>query len=231
MFRWISVVALFFICIPVHAFKVEPMSAEIQPIGNKAQMSMRIDNTSDKPLTVELFSYSMTMDRYGKETREAADDELLVIPATAIIPAGRSQSVMIRYLGDPGITESKAYRVSIKQVQVQRESQQTAQMGLLLQFNTLINVRPTNTSPELKVKSVIQEDGKWLVEVTNSGDSYGRLTRGRLNISDGVNSKTLKGKNISSFIKGTLVLPHSTRYFEMIPVEGFDIDKTLITFD
>ncbi|WP_218958930.1 hypothetical protein [Salinimonas marina] len=86
MFRWISVVALLIICFPAQAFKVEPMSAEMRPIGNKSQMSMRIDNTSDKPLTVELFSYSMTMDAYGEETRVPADDELLVIPATAIIP-------------------------------------------------------------------------------------------------------------------------------------------------
>lgn len=228
MFRWISIIALFILCSSAYAFKVEPMVAEMRPFGNKAQMSMRIDNTSDKPLTVELFSYSMTMDKYGEETRVAADDELLVIPATAIIKPGRSQSVMIRYLGDPAIAESKAYRVSIKQVQVLRQSEQSAQVGLLFQFNTLINVRPDNTFADLNVESIQQKGNKWIVPVVNSGKSYGRLTNARLNISDGVKSALLKGPQISKHINGTLVLPNSTRYFEMEPLANFNVETVSI---
>lgn len=231
MFRWISALALIVVCLPVLAFKVEPMVAEMRPIGNNAQMTMRIDNTSDKPLTVELFSYSMTMDQYGNETRVAADDELLVIPATAIIEPGRSQAVMVRYLGDPGIAESKAYRISIKQVQVLRQSQQTAQMGLLFQFNTLINVRPNNTFAKLNVDDISQKEKNWLVKVTNTGDSYGRLTNTSINFSDGVNSKVLKGQKISNYIKGTLVLPNSTRYFEMTPLKDFNVKQTVMTIE
>ncbi|WP_218958931.1 hypothetical protein [Salinimonas marina] len=112
-----------------------------------------------------------------------------------------------------------------------RQSQQVAQMGLLFQFNTLINVRPNNTSAQLTVESIDQQDGEWLVAIANSGNSYGRLTAARLNISDGVNTKILKGQKISEYIKGTLVLPNSIRYFKMTPLVGFNIDNTLITIE
>ncbi|MCV5978794.1 hypothetical protein OFO29_41270, partial [Escherichia coli] len=70
------------------------MSAEMAPLGKRAQMTMRVENTSTVPLTVELQPYFMTMDEYGNETIVPADEELLVIPVTAIIEPGRAQSVM-----------------------------------------------------------------------------------------------------------------------------------------
>ncbi len=57
MTRWIILVATFLFCSYANAYKVEPMVAEIEPIGNRAQMSMRIDNTSRVPLTVELYPF------------------------------------------------------------------------------------------------------------------------------------------------------------------------------
>jgi len=231
MTRWIILVATFLFCSYANAYKVEPMVAEIEPIGNRAQMSMRIDNTSRVPLTVELYPFSMTMDEQGIETTKPADDELLVIPVTAIIEPGRSQSVMIRYLGDPSISESKAYRVSIKQVEVTRGEEQSAKMGLLLQFNTLINVKPKNTSANLDIKSVKKKGNKWIVEVENNGSSYGRLTNTNWHLSDGSNSKYLKGLDISKLIAGTLILPHSTRFFEMKPLKGFDVSDLSIEIE
>ncbi|PFG58201.1 P pilus assembly chaperone PapD [Vibrio sp. ES.051] len=233
MFRWIVVCLLSFTCVFAHAFKVEPMSAEMTPLGKRAQMTMRVENTSPEQLTVELYPLFMTMNEYGKETITSAEDELLVIPVTAIIEPGRSQSIMVRYLGDPSITESKAYRIAVKQVKVQRASSDQGQVSLLLQFNTLINVRPQNTAAKLEVKSIKQNDknNKWLLEVMNSGNSYGRLTNTTWKVSDGTQSAYLQGVEIAKRIPGTLVLPHSTRFFEMQPLEDFNVNTLSIEIE
>lgn len=224
MFRWIPVFVFSLTCAFAHAFKVEPMSAEMAPLGKRSQMTMRIENSSPEQLTVELYPLSMTMDEYGKETITEADNELLVIPVTAIIEPGRSQSVMVRYLGDPAITESKAYRIAVKQVAVERASKKQGQVNLLLQFNTLINVRPQNTFPELAVKSITQnESNNWVLEVSNTGNSYGRLTQTTWKVTDGRQSQYLKGSDIATRIPGTLILPHSTRYLEMQPLNNFSV--------
>ncbi|CAK4067674.1 MULTISPECIES: molecular chaperone [Vibrio] len=228
MLRWMSLIGLLIVSSTAHAYRVEPMIAEMEPIGKRAQMTMRIDNTSSKPLTVELYPLSMTMDQYGNETISPADDDLLVIPVTAIVKPGRSQSVMVRYLGDPSISQSKSYRVAVKQVKVENSKEESGQMGLLLQFNTLVNIRPKNTNPKLSIRSVTQKDAKWLVEVENSGDSYGRLSRTNWTLDDGNNSLYLKGVEISKLIAGTLVLPYSTRFFEMTPIDNFNVRKLKI---
>ncbi|MDA0127827.1 molecular chaperone [Vibrio sp. MarTm2] len=228
MLRWMSFIGLLIVSLTAHAYRVEPMIAEMEPIGKRAQMTMRIDNTSSKPLTVELYPLSMTMDQYGNETISPADDDLLVIPVTAIVKPGRSQSVMVRYLGDPSISQSKSYRVAVKQVKVENSKEESGQMGLLLQFNTLVNIRPKNTNPKLSIRSVTQKDAKWLVEVENNGDSYGRLSRTNWTLDDGNNSLYLKGVEISKLIAGTLVLPYSTRFFEMTPIDNFNVRKLKI---
>ncbi|WP_018982193.1 fimbrial biogenesis chaperone [Salinimonas chungwhensis] len=228
MVRYLYLIATIMFCHNALAYKVEPMVAELEPIGNRSQMTMRIDNTSNKVLTVELYPFSMTMDEYGKETREPADGELLVIPVTAVIQPGRSQSVIVRYLGDPSITQSKAYRISVKEVQLESKKNNSGMMGLLFQFNTLINVKPKNTFSELNVEKISQKDDKWLLEVINSGDSYGRLTQTRWQVSDGANSLMLKGSDISKYIAGTLVLPQSKRVFEMTPIENYNASTVSI---
>lgn len=221
MLRCISFFLIFFFSEWTFAFKVEPMVAEIEPLGSRSQLSMRIDNTSDKPLTVELHPYSFTMDENGIETRAPADDDLLVIPATAMIQPGKSQSVLVRYLGDPAISQSKAYRITVKQVKVNRPGGNAGTMGLLLQFTTLLNVKPKFTNSDLRIGEFIDMGSDWRVEVLNSGDSYGRLTNSHLIVSDGIRRKEIKGTEISKYFAGTLILPHSKRIFTMKPMEGF----------
>ena len=228
MVRYFFLITLIIFCQNVLAYKVEPMVAELEPIGNRSQMTMRIDNTSNEVLTVELYPFSMTMDEHGKEKREPADGELLVIPVTAVIQPGRSQSVMVRYLGDPSITQSKAYRVSIKQVKIERKNSTSGMMGLLLQFDTLINVKPKNTFPELNIAKISENGDNWLLEVINSGNSYGRLTQTRWRVSDGANSLMLKGADISKYLAGTLVLPNSKRVFTMTPIDNYNASTVSI---
>lgn len=231
MFRWICVIAFMLVSSQSYAYRVEPMVAEMEPIGKRAQMSMRVDNTSTEPLTVELYPLAMTMDEYGTETLTEADSDLLVIPVTAIIEPGRSQSIMVRYLGDPSITQSKSYRIAVKQVKVNNSNSQTGQLGLLLQFETLVNVRPKNTNANIEIKGIEKKNNKWLIGVENKGDSYGRLSDNDWKITDGKNSKYLKGIEIGNLFTGTLVLPNSIRYFEMPNLGDFNLSNLKIAIE
>ncbi|WP_171734293.1 molecular chaperone [Vibrio sp. 99-70-13A1] len=230
-FRSIYIVCLCLISLPALAYKVQPMVAEMTPIGKNAQMSMRIDNTGDRPLTVELEPLSMSLDKLGNETTQPADDDLLVIPVTAVIDPGRSQSVMVRYLGEPSITQSRSYRIAVRQVKVDRGQNEAANVGLLLQFNTLLNVRPKNTKAELSVQTIESRNNQWLVEVKNDGDSYGRLTNTNWSVSDKSHSVFMKGSEIGEKVAGTLVLPKSSRVFVMESLEGFDSVPTSIEIE
>ena len=50
------------------AQRVQPMVFEIEPIGPKASTSLRIENTQQNSMTVEIVSTKIIMDEYGRET-------------------------------------------------------------------------------------------------------------------------------------------------------------------
>lgn len=232
MFRNIVAVLSVILSFSVHAYRVEPMVAEMEPLGKRSQLAMRIDNTSNQPLTVELTPKSMTMDEMGNEVTQPADDELLIIPVTATIEPGRSQVVMLRYFGNPSISESKAYRVTVQQVHVERASGVDASnVGLLLEFNTLINVKPKNTSPRLEVTNIKPNGDNWLVEIANTGTSYARVNETGWRISDSNNNSFFRGSEIGKLVEGSLILPKSKRNFVMKPLEGFDVNSLSIDIE
>ncbi|NMH60469.1 molecular chaperone [Alteromonas ponticola] len=213
------------------AYKVEPMTADIEPVGKRSQMTMRIHNTSPTPLTVELHPYSMNMDTAGNETTTPAEDEILIIPMTTIVPPGRSQAVMVRYLGDPVIKQSKTYRINVKQVSLPDAFSAKPRVELLIHFNTLLNVVPKDAKPELHVNRVIAKDDSWQLEVSNIGNKYGRVSKTEWRISDGTQSLTLNGFDAKDLVEGSLVLPNSTRTFVMKPIESFDAENIKIAFN
>ena len=111
---------------------------------------------------------------------------------------------------------------------IESKKSNSGMMGLLFQFNTLINVKPKNSFAELNIERIEQDGDKWMLEVVNSGNSYGRLSKTRWQVSDGANSSVLKGKDISKYIAGTLVLPNSKRVFEMTPIENYNASTVSI---
>ena len=121
----------------VWAFQVKPMVAELQPSGNQSQKTIRILNTTSSPLTIETSAFSLKINEEGKEQLTASDNDFLIIPMTAIIPAGKSQSVIVRYIGEPLLESSKAYRIFVDQVAVNLDANMQSGMGMSFSFRKL----------------------------------------------------------------------------------------------
>jgi len=210
----------------VAAMTVQPMVKEISPTGRSSQYSIHIDNPSSKALTIELIPRRIEISRQGEEKWSAADDELLVIPVTAIIQPGKSQTVMVQYIGDPAIEHSKAFRVSVKQVSIDLSGTNQQAIGIGVNFNTLLNVAPQASTAQLSVKSLKPVGNKWQMELQNSGDRYARVTRTNWTFtSRGGAQQQFTGKQIKSHLNGNLVLPHSTRVFTMTPVNNISLNQ------
>ncbi|MEH6446099.1 MAG: molecular chaperone [Oceanospirillaceae bacterium] len=208
------------------AMSVQPMIKEIAPNGAKSQYRIQIDNPSAKALTIELIPSRITMDINGKEQLLPADDDLLVIPVTAIVPPGKSQSVIAQYIGDPLISSSIAYQVTIKQVNVNLSGSSQSAIGIGVNFNTLLNVVPPAAQALLKVRSFKKAGKNWLLELENSGDRFARISKTHWTITDKSGAQIeLSGQDISKKLDGNLVLPHSIRLFKMDPLHNLSPDN------
>ncbi|MGB1236726.1 MAG: hypothetical protein ACPG4U_00870 [Pseudomonadales bacterium] len=222
---WLSLLFSLTLSATTQAMTVKPMISEITPTGRSAQYTIHIDNPSASTLTVEMVTTRISMAKNGQETRTPADDDLLIIPVTAIIQPGAAQTVIIQYIGDPLIKQSQAYRVSIKQAAVDLTGTGKQAIGIGVNFNTLLNVAPPKSKAKLSVRSLKKAGKNWLLELHNSGDRYARISRTQWTITDKRGKKhTLAGKDIKKHLNGNLVLPNATRVFSMTPSNTFSLE-------
>ena len=194
------------------AFEVKPMVAELESSGSQSQQTIRISNPSDSPLTIEISAFDLLIDPNGDETLKANDDDFLIIPMTTIIPSGQSQSVIVRYIGEPILENSKAYRVAIDQASVDLEKTGQSGVGMSVSFRTLFNVVPKGAEAKLLIKDKRQVDTEtWSVLLENTGNKYIRLSQAQWLIKGDEQQLLLEGAELSKALTGKILLPKSSR--------------------
>ncbi|MBH0074462.1 molecular chaperone [Pseudoalteromonas sp. SWYJ118] len=194
------------------AFQVKPMVAELESSGSQSQQTIRISNPSDSPLTIEISAFDLSINTQGDEVLKANEEDFLIIPMTTIIPPGESQSVIVRYIGEPMLESSKAYRIAIDQVSVDLEKTGQSGIGMSVSFRTLFNVIPKGAVAKLVVKDKRQADtGIWSVLLENTGNKYIRLSQAQWLIKGDDQELLLEGAELSKALTGKILLPKSSR--------------------
>lgn len=209
--RYIIFFLFIFSSLPILAFQVQPMVSEIQPIGSQSQQTIRVLNNSDKPLTVEISALDLLVNGNGQEELRPNEDDFLIIPLTTIIPAGKTQSVIVRYIGEPVLSESKAYRITITQVRVDLGDLGGSGVGMALSFKTLLNVVPTDAKAKLVIKNKEQfAKNTWKVSLENKGNKFIRLSQAKWVVKSKGQVFILEGQKLSSALDGKFLLPNSS---------------------
>jgi len=225
-----AITLLALISLPIHAQTVEPMIMDLEPLGKYSSESIRIENTTNKSMTMEISAFRLEVDQQGNETLTPADDDFLIYPPQTIIDSDSAQVVKVKYIGDPTIQSSQAYRISVNQLPVNLQSSGTSGINILSRFLTLLNVSPKDSQAKISVLEVASKDeSTWRLMVENTGSRYGRLSLTEWNISDkGDNKTVLNAEQISDMASKRLVLPNSKLELEIPALKGFDPSTTQI---
>jgi len=213
------------------AQSVQPMIFELEPSGSNSSESLRIENPNSGPMTVEIVPLKIIIDEHGKETNVLAEDDFLIYPPQTIIQPNSTQSVKVKYIGDPSIEVSQAYRISVNQLPVDLNTDGSG-VSILTKFLTIANVSPVKSRPNLKVTNITESnDEKWLVTIENTGNRFGSLssTSWELESHDQlISSKTLSINEVNQFVHQTLIPPKSKLLISLPSVEGFKAELTTI---
>lgn len=227
----IAACAMVFAGTSASAQSVQPMRFDLQPSGARSQQTLTIENNRAYPITVEIFAEAISTGEDGTEILSPADDDFLIFPPQALIEAGKSQSVRVKYIGEPGLDVSQTYRVHVNQLAVDLSGEQRTGVRVALNFATLASVVPAGAKPFLVVDNVEPTaDGQLKVSLRNEGKAYERLVATEWTLSSGKTAKTFADDALLEWLAGvsSLVLPGETRDF-VIPVpEGFDAASTTV---
>lgn len=170
-----AVAALGALSAPAQAYQVSPMISDLAPSGSAASTVLRIQNDSDKPITIEMVAEKRSFDEQGSEQRTPADDDFVLFPPQAVIPAGATQAIRVQYVGSPSLTHSETYTVTVKQVPVQLPNEGQTGVQFLFNFSTLANVIPAGAKADVRVAGVEPVGSGYRVRLTNRGTSYANI--------------------------------------------------------
>lgn len=172
--------------VPVAALNVQPVVLDLLSSGRRSSAVITLQNTFTTTVPVELVARPVELvDGEFRELDEESED-LLVFPATATVEPGQSQAFRVQWVGDPAITASRHYYVSVAQLPVQLPENENA-VQVLYNFKVLVSVGANGANSALAVVSAtIETDANGrstpVINVSNTGTTYGYLGRGRITI-------------------------------------------------
>lgn len=184
----ITAIALFAmgIMLPAASMTVQPVILDLEIGGRGMSQVVKVENTFDVPLPVEMRIESLRIDDSGVHGTGEDPGDLLVFPPQALIAPGQSQAFRVQYVGDPNIANSRHYYVTAAQLPVKLPESKSA-IQILYNFQILVSVAPQGAQPDLKVTQAevgTDPDGKPvpILTINNNARTYGYLSAGRLRI-------------------------------------------------
>ena len=209
------------------ATTVSPVVLDLSSSGRAVTANVSVTNTADKPLTMETGITALDATASGLVPGKGSTDDLLVVPPTALIPPGQTQTFRVQWIGDPELAASKHYYVSINQLPVKLPEGQSA-IQIVYNFEVLVSVGMTNGSSALTVQSaaIAVDKGKPAPSITvhNSGTTYGYLGQRSLKLVETdasgkeVFNRTISGNDFQQLVGYGLVATGQTRTM-VLPIE------------
>ena len=211
----VVILCLMLLALPAMAMSISPMAIEMLAVGKGARGQVVVTNTSNKPLPVEITYERLSYDESGKQRTSKAGDDLLVLPPTALIRPGSSQTFRLQWVGNPDLKESQSFMVYARQLPVRLPaSEKRARVQVVSAFGIIVNVAPARGQADLKLLSwQPAKDAKGrpavAVLVENPTDVHALMNRSHLRLG----SLSLGPDALQQRIGFGVVGPHKRRRF------------------
>jgi len=130
---------------------VEPLFLEVAPSQSAA---IRVRNTSEQAIPVEVLVFKRDVDAAGKQTRIPADDDFIIFPPQASLKASGTQVFRLRPL-DNTKTNSQSYYVSFRQVPapLAPSEENGARIQVVFSFDAAVHVVPRKAKSDVVLKT------------------------------------------------------------------------------
>lgn len=205
--------------LPAAAYQVSPMIYDLEPSGAGAAKIVRVENTNDAPITIEMVAEKRFFDEKGIERREPADGDFILFPPQAIVPAGGSQAIRVQYVGAPSLATSVTYTVTIKQVPVQLPTSGASGVQFVFNFSTVANIVPPGAKAQIAAGVAPGAKGLALT-LRNDGNKYANLGLSSVIVSNGGFTKTYEGEEWRQALGASWILPGGTRVISLPAAAG-----------
>jgi len=142
-----------------NAMGFQPMDMEMTSAGSGTRTQFYVSNDSSAPVAVEITIDALSYTEDGKQvTKEITSSDLLILPLTASIPPGATQTFRVQWVGDPELKASQSFMVHANQLPV-RDTSGKSRIQVVQGFGAILNVAPAGGAANLKLLSAAPAKG------------------------------------------------------------------------
>lgn len=192
-----------------HAYEVGPMRVILVPSEGRLGGTIRINNTRETALPVEMKFFRRIVERDGTQRFEPADDQFTVFPLQASVAPTSSQAVRFQYSGDRSLSVAQAYVLQVTEVPVTPPG--FSGVAFTYNFGVAIYVDPPRAAAQLTVDAVERRDGAIQVTVTNSGNQYASVAELAMIATSAGTTTRIEPVDLKARLENPLVPPGATR--------------------
>lgn len=222
--KWIAaaVLSVAVLATTADAYRVTPLLIELADSGRERSGQLRVENTTDRPLTFEAYAVDWTISQSGERTTAPSEAPLLVFPPQAIVPPGETQVVRVEWVGG-AVEHSRDFIVMIEQLPVDFTPDQEEGSGVqfLFNFGAAVHVAPSGAASDLQVSGASVEGGTAVVQVSNDGTRHAYLGDRGLTISAGDVTHEFTGDELAEAMGNTLIAAGAVRDVRIALPENF----------
>lgn len=210
--------------LPASAMSVSPILTDMTTTGRDSRSSITVVNTGATTLPVEISVAQLDLGENGERNLTPNEDDFLIFPPQAMIPAGASQVFRVQWTGDPEMDRSRSYAFLVNQIPVDSQGDGTV-LELVYSVVIYVNVSPLAGDSDLRLvhaAPVSDGEGGRKIEllVENRGNRHDYLSRERIvfKAANGGWTREVRASEFASSIGIGIIQPGKTRRF-ILPVE------------
>lgn len=207
---------LFVLCVKsALSFTLEPIRTELKLPADIGGQTLVVKNPREVDLPVVFEIFERTIDEDGSEETTPADDDFVIFPPQAVVPAGKAQAVRIQWVGG-ALSQSRSFFLFARELPLNLNGNKTSGIRTVLRMGASVHVtnRGFSSNPEL-IHYRPEGDGV-VVSIANSGNEYIYIDRLRMKIGN----KEIAGFDLANAAGRTLILPGAVRTFKVGGVQG-----------
>lgn len=211
------------------AYMVLPLTMKMATVGQGSTSRFVVKNDDGAPVDITVTPQRVDVDAAGKRTFSPEPGAFLVFPPQFTLGSSASQTISVRFVGDPKTAQGAIYSLLVEQTNVREAfSDGGSGIGLKQNFIVMTSVDPPSARATVRIENApVIENGSATVTVRNDGPGVADLSALIWTITTkGVRSRA--PAETISFGETRFVAPGATRTVRLERIEDGS-DLTLST--
>lgn len=215
------------------SYEISPLLAELQPTGARSEQTFRVLNKSDTPIAVEAVIRDREMSDAGQNLDGEISEDFILVPPQMVVPAQGSQTLRLRWIGEPQLQRERPFRMRVRQIPVTFEAPADGgRVTVAFSYVANVYVAPPNAASDLVLTKAepreIDGERRLAVTLENRGVKRAVIDKAELQLTGRSTSVTLAaGTEATEALSTQTVLAGATRVFllpwpEALPFESVE---------